>query len=545
MEGVSVKKIEGKSLAQGAVIGKIRFYSEANYDIDEGDYEDSDHEIERFERALNNVKEHKFALAEAAEANSDTDGSLVFISHVALLEDHGLIRRVEDYIREMKKCAEFGVKVGFNDVADDIRNLPDPYIMRRSDDILELEREVLEELMGTSRGISFGKEPYILAAYDLTASEVARIDRRYVLAIIMKEGNLNTHASILAKGLGIPCFIRAENLSPACDGSDAIVDGTNGLVFLKPDDETVRKYDEIMKENRKFADSLMRLKGKMTVTKDGREVRLYANISNPYDMETVFENDATGIGLFRSDYLFLKDRDYPSEEEQYLAYRKVVEDMNPGSVIIRTVDIGSDKSVPYLQLPEEANPALGMRAIRISLTRKDFFKVQLRAMLRASKFGNMRIIFPMITSLSELLECKEILHECEAELHREHQAIGNYLVGVMIETPASVLIADQLAAEADFLSVGTNDLTQFTLAIDRQNPTLDRFYDPHHPAVIEQIRMTVVAGHRHGSLVLICGELAGDLEMTETFMRMGVDGLSVNPQFVLPLRKKIREMNLS
>ena len=262
-------------------------------------------------------------------------------------------------------------------------------------------------------------------------------------------------------------------------------------------------------------------------------------------METVFENDATGIGLFRSDYLFLKDRDYPSEEEQYLAYRKVVEDMNPGSVIIRTVDIGSDKSVPYLQLPEEANPALGMRAIRISLTRKDFFKVQLRAMLRASKFGNMRIIFPMITSLSELLECKEILHECEAELHREHQAIGNYLVGVMIETPASVLIADQLAAEADFLSVGTNDLTQFTLAIDRQNPTLDRFYDPHHPAVIEQIRMTVVAGHRHGSLVLICGELAGDLEMTETFMRMGVDGLSVNPQFVLPLRKKIREMNLS
>ena len=537
-------KIEGKSLSQGAVIGKIRFYREAEYEIDEGDYDDSDTEIARFEAAMEAVKDHKFALAEAAEANSDNEGAMVFVSHVALLEDRGLITRVENYIREMRKCAEFGVKVGFNDVADDIRSLPDPYIMRRSDDILELEKEVLEELMGASKGINFGKDPYILAAYDLTASEVARIDRKHVLAIVLKEGNLNTHASILAKGLGIPCVIRAEKLPYASDGREAIVDGTNGFIFLQPDEETVRKYDDGMRENRAFTDSRMRLKGKMTVTKDGQEVRLYANISTPDDVATVLENDASGIGLFRSDYLFLKDRDYPSEEEQYLSYRKVVEEMNPRSVIIRTVDIGSDKSVPYLQLPAEENPALGMRAIRISLTRRDFFKTQLRALLRASVYGNLRIVFPMITSLSELKECKEILSECENELHSEHIAVGSYKIGVMIETPASVLITDQLADEADFFSVGTNDLTQFTLALDRQNPNLDRFYDPHHPAIIELIRMTIEAGHRHGCLVLICGELAGDTSMTETFMRMGVDGLSVNPQFVLPLRQRIRELDL-
>lgn len=539
-----MQKFEGKSLAAGAVIGKIRFYREAEYEIDEGDYDDSDAEIERFEAALEAVKAHKFALAELAEANSDSDGALVFVSHVALLEDRGLITRVENYIREMRKCAEFGVKVGFNDVADDIRSLPDPYIMRRSDDILELEKEVLEELMGASRGIYFGKDPYILAAYDLTASEVARIDRKHVQAIVLKEGNMNTHASILAKGLGIPCVIRVETLSYTSDGKEAIVDGTNGFVLLQPDEETVRKYDDVMRENKAFTNSLMRLKGKMTVTKDGQEVRLYANISNPYDVSTVLENDASGIGLYRSDFLFLKDREYPSEEEQYLSYRKVVEEMNPRSVIIRTVDIGSDKSVPYLQLPDEENPALGMRAIRISLTRRDFFKTQLRAMLRASVYGSLRIVFPMITSVWEFKECKEVLAECEEELKREHTAVGTYKVGVMIETPASVIIADQLADEADFLSVGTNDLTQFTLAIDRQNPTLDRFYDPHHPAVIEQIRMTIEAGHRHGCLVLICGELAGDISLTETFMRMGVDGLSVNPQFVLPLRQRIRELDL-
>lgn len=538
-------KIEGKSLAQGAAIGKIHFYRQAEYEIDEGDYDDSDAEIARFEAAMEAVKEHKFALAEAAEANSDTEGAMVFVSHVALLEDKGLIRRVEDYIRELRKCAEFGVKIGFNDVADDIRSLPDPYIMRRSDDILELEKEVLEELMGNAKGISFGKDPYILAAYDLTASEVARLDRKHVVAIILKEGNLNTHASILAKGLGIPCVVRAEKLAYASDGREAIVDGSAGSIYIEPDEDTLKHYKEVMKENKKFADSLMRLKGKMTITKDGREVRLYANISNPYDVATVLENDASGIGLFRSDFLFLKDREYPSEEEQYLSYKKVVEEMNPRSVIIRTVDIGSDKSVPYLQLPEEDNPAMGMRAIRISLTRRDFFKTQLRALLRASAFGNLRILLPMITSVAELKECKEIIRECEDELKNEHIAMGSYMLGVMIETPASVFIVDQLAEDADFFSVGTNDLTQFTLALDRQNPALDRFFDPHHPAIIEMIRMTVEAGHRHGCLVFICGELAGDTSMTETFMSMGVDALSVNPQSVLPLRQRIRELDLS
>ncbi len=538
-------KIEGKSLAQGAAIGKIHFYRQAEYEIDEGDYDDSDAEIARFEAAMEAVKEHKFALAEAAEANSDNEGAMVFVSHVALLEDKGLIRRVEDYIRELRKCAEFGVKIGFNDVADDIRSLPDPYIMRRSDDILELEKEVLEELMGNAKGISFGKDPYILAAYDLTASEVARLDRKHVVAIILKEGNHNTHASILAKGLGIPCVIRADKLAYASDGRDAIVDGSSGTIYIEPDEDTLKHYKEVMKENKKFADSLMRLKGKMTITKDGREVRLYANISTPYDVATVLENDASGIGLFRSDFLFLKDREYPSEEEQYLSYKKVVEEMNPRSVIIRTVDIGSDKSVPYLQLPEEDNPAMGMRAIRISLTRRDFFKTQLRALLRASAFGNLRILLPMITSSAELKECKEIIRECEDELKNEHVAMGSYMLGVMIETPASVFIVDQLAEDADFFSVGTNDLTQFTLALDRQNPALDRFFDPHHPAIIEMIRMTVEAGHRHGCLVFICGELAGDTSMTETFMSMGVDALSVNPQSVLPLRQRIRELDLS
>ena len=543
-EGCTVLRIEGKSLAPGAVIGKMRFYRAPEYEIDEGDFYDSEVEIERFFVAMEAVKQHQLALAEAAEAASDSDGASVFTSHAALLEDKGLIARVVEFITGMKKSAEFGVKVGFTDVADDIRSLPDPYIMRRSDDIMELEHEVLVELMGASEGPSFGKDPFILAAFDLTASDVARLDRKTVLAIVLKEGNFNTHAAILAKGLGIPCVIRAEDLAYSFDGKDTIVDGTEGLVFVEPDEDTVREYDEVMKKNREFTDSLLRRRGKMTVTKDGREVRLYANISNPYDVETVLENDASGIGLFRSDYLFLKDREYPSEEEQFLAYRKVVEEMKPRSVIIRTVDIGSDKSVPYLQLPKEENPALGLRAIRISLTRKDFFKCQLRAMLRASAFGHMRILFPMITSLKELKECKEILAECEEELKKEKLAVGRYKIGVMIETPASVFIVDELATEADFFSVGTNDLTQFTLAVDRQNPDLDRFYDPHHPAVIEEIRMTIEAGHRHGCLVGICGELAGDTSLTETFLRMGVDELSVNPQFVLPLRQKIRDLDL-
>ena len=538
-------KIEGKGLSQGAVIGKMRFYVAPVYEIDEGDYDDSEAEIARFETARETVKEHLIMLAEAAEAASDREGATVFHSHVDLLDDHGLIMRVEDFIREMKKSAEFGVKVGFENVADDIRSLPDPYISQRSDDILELEREILEELMGSARVMRFGKDPYVLGAYDLTAADVARLDRHQVIAIVMKEGNLNTHASILAKGLGVPCVIRAEALAEASDGRTVIVDGTNGCIYIDPDEETVREYDEVMKKDKEFTDSLMRLKGKMTVTKDGREVRLYANISNPYDVESVLENDATGIGLFRSDFLFLKDHDYPTEEEQYLSYRKVVEEMKPRSVVIRTVDIGSDKSVPYLQLPKEENPAIGMRAIRISLTRRDFFKTQLRALLRASAYGNLRIIFPMITSLKELQECKEILAECELELIKEGVRIGGYKLGVMIETPASVFIVDQLAEEVDFFSVGTNDLTQFTLALDRENPALDKFYDPHHPAVIEQIRMTIEAGHRHGCLVGICGELAGDTSMTETFMRMGVDLLSVNPQYVLPVRQKVRELNLS
>ncbi|MCR5747673.1 MAG: phosphoenolpyruvate--protein phosphotransferase [Lachnospiraceae bacterium] len=538
-------KIEGKSLSQGAVIGKMRFYRAPEYEIDEGDYDDSEAEIKRFDDAREVVKNHLMALAEAAEAASDSEGASVFESHVALLDDKGLIRRVKEFITDMKKSAEFGVKVGFEDVADDIRSLPDPYISKRSDDILELEREILQELIGSAHALSMGDDPYILAAYDLTAAEVARLDRFHVIAIVMKEGNFNTHASILVKGLGIPCVIRAESLAESYDGREVIVDGTEGIVIVEPDEATVKKYDEVMKKNREFNDSLLRLRGKMTVTKDGREVRLYANISNPYDVATVLDNDASGIGLFRSDYLFLKDHDYPEEDEQFMAYRMALEDMKPRSVIIRTVDIGSDKSVPYLQLPKENNPAIGMRAIRISLTRKDFFKTQLRALLRASAYGNLRIIFPMITNKWELVECKKLLAECEQELRREGVKIGRYKTGVMIETPASVFIVDQLAEEVDFFSVGTNDLTQFTLAIDRENPDLDPFYDPYHPAIMEEIRMTVEAGHRHGCLVGICGELAGDTSLTETFLRMGVDELSVNPQFVLPLRQKIRDLDLS
>lgn len=540
-----MQKITGKSLAAGAVIGRLKFYRAPEYEIDEGDYDDSEGEIERFHNARRAVKHHQKMLAQAAEEASDAEGASVFNSHAALLEDQGLIHRVEDFIIEMKKSAEYGVKVGFDDVADDIRSLPDPYISKRSDDVLELEREILEELTGVAGTIKFGQDPYILAAYDLTASEVARLDRHHVIAIVMKEGNLNTHASILAKGLGIPCVIRANAISAAYNGREAIVDGTEGIVYIDPEEETVIKYKEIMERNREFNDSLLQLRGKMTVTKDGKEVRLYANISGPEDVPLALDNDASGIGLFRSDFLYLKSRDYPTEEEQFEAYKKVLEEMKPRSVVIRTVDIGSDKNVPYLQLPEEDNPAIGMRAIRISLSRKDFFRTQLRALLRASVYGNLRIIFPMITSLEELLECKALLAECEMTLKNNDIKVGSYKTGVMIETPAAVFVAGDLAKEVDFMSVGTNDLTQFTLAVDRENPALDRFYDPHHPAVIEMIRMTIEAGHKHGCLVGICGELAGDTELTETFMRMGVDELSVHPQFVLPLRQKVRELDLS
>ena len=422
--------------------------------------------------------------------------------------------------------------------------MDDPYMKERAADIYDIEHAVLGYLFGISGDILQGMEPCILVANDLTPSETVRLNKSLLLGIITREGSLNSHTAILARSMGIPALVQCKDVNEDWEGKPAIIDGYNSCAYIEPTgdlEKTLRKRKEKDAKQRAL---LQELKGKSNTTIDGKTIQVYANIGGPSDIGLVQQNDAGGVGLFRSEFVYLNARDYPSEEEQFNAYRLAIETLAPKQVIIRTCDIGADKQVEYMGMEKEENPALGLRAIRICLTRKAFFKTQLRALLRASAYGNLGIMFPMIISMRELRECKELLAECAEELKKQGVKLGKYAVGIMIETPAAVLIADELAEECDFFSIGTNDLTQYTLAIDRQNAALDPFLAKHHPAVLRQIKMTIDAGHRHGTWVGICGELGADLALTETFLRMGVDELSVNPVSVLPLRKIIRGIDL-
>lgn len=534
----------GKSVLNGISIGKIKVYKAPKLEIDDSLIDDIEAELARFDDARERAIEQQNALYEKAVIDAGEDSAEVFSVHAMMLEDDDLIDATNEIIKTQKHTAEYAVKVAFDNQAKVFAEMDDPYMKERAADIYDIEHAVLGYLFGISGDILQGTEPCILVANDLTPSETVRLNKSLLLGIITREGSLNSHTAILARSMGIPALVQCKDVNEDWEGKPAIIDGYNSCAYIEPTDDLEKTLRKRKEKDAKQRALLQELKGKSNTTIDGKTIQVYANIGGPSDIGLVQQNDAGGVGLFRSEFVYLNARDYPSEEEQFNAYRLAVETLAPKQVIIRTCDIGADKQVEYMGMEKEENPALGLRAIRICLTRKAFFKTQLRALLRASAYGNLGIMFPMIISMRELRECKELLAECAEELKKQGVKLGNYAVGIMIETPAAVLIADELAEECDFFSIGTNDLTQYTLAIDRQNAALDPFLAKHHPAVLRQIKMTIDAGHRHGTWVGICGELGADLALTETFLRMGVDELSVNPVSVLPLRKIIRGIDL-
>ena len=534
----------GKSVLNGISIGKIKVYKAPKLEIDDSLIDDVEDELARFDNARERAIEQQNALYEKAVIDAGEDSAEVFSVHAMMLEDDDLIDATNEIIKTQKHTAEYAVKIAFDNQAKVFAEMDDPYMKERAADIYDIEHAVLGYLFGISGDILQGTEPCILVANDLTPSETVRLNKSLLLGIITREGSLNSHTAILARSMGIPALVQCKDVNEDWEGKPAIIDGYNSCAYIEPTDDLEKTLRKRKEKDAKQRALLQELKGKSNTTIDGKTIQVYANIGGPSDIGLVQQNDAGGVGLFRSEFVYLNARDYPSEEEQFNAYRLAIETLAPKQVIIRTCDIGADKQVEYMGMEKEENPALGLRAIRICLTRKAFFKTQLRALLRASAYGNLGIMFPMIISMRELRECKELLAECAEELKKQGVKIGKYAVGIMIETPAAVLIADELAEECDFFSIGTNDLTQYTLAIDRQNAALDPFLAKHHPAVLRQIKMTIDAGHRHGTWVGICGELGADLALTETFLRMGVDELSVNPVSVLPLRKIIRGIDL-
>jgi len=535
----------GKSILNRIGIGKIKIYKAPVYDINEGIAEDPEKELKRFNEALQKAIDQQGVLYEKALKDAGEESAGIFEAHQLMLEDEDLQDSTREIITEQKRTAEYATKTAFDNYAQMFAEMDDPYMKARSADIIDVETAVLDFLMGNDIGSMQGTEPSILVAEDLAPSETVKLDKSLLLGMITREGSSNSHTAILARSMNLPSLIQCKDIDDSWDGKMAILDGYNSCVYIDPTDDLMAtlkaKYDADIKKDA----LLQELKGKPSTTIDGRNIHVYANIGGPSDLGSVKENDAEGVGLFRSEFVYLNSKEEPSEEQQFTAYKRVVETLAPKLVIIRTCDIGADKTIDYMNLDKEENPALGFRALRICLTRKEFFKKQLRALLRASAYGNMGIMFPMVISKWEVVEAKAIMEECKQELLKEGYKVGKYQIGIMVETPAAAIIADDLAEEVDFFSLGTNDLTQYTCAIDRQNAKLERFSDTHHPAVLKAIQMTIEAGHRHGTWVGICGELGADPTLTETFLRMGVDELSVNAKSVLPLRKIIRSVDLS
>ena len=472
------------------------------------------------------------------------ENAQIFEVHAMMLQDDDFTESVEEFIKTHKRNAEYAVHQTGENLAEMFASMDDEYMKARSADMRDISARVVNILSGADLSSADSDEPFILVAEDLAPSETVQLDKSKLLGFVTRLGSTNSHTAILARTMVIPALIGVE-ISEAWDGHLAIIDGYNACIYVDPTDDIYTSLKAKQDEDLRQRALLQDLKKKPNITLDGTEIKVYCNIGNASDVGLVLQNDAQGIGLFRSEFIYLNSKDYPTEEEQFKIYRQVAENMAGKKVIIRTLDIGADKQADYFNLDKEENPALGFRAIRICLTRKEIFKTQLRAILRASAYGTISIMFPMIISLRELREAKKILAECKQELLNEGVTLGEVEIGIMIETPAAVLCADDLAEEVQFFSIGTNDLTQYTLAIDRQNPKLDPFYNAHHPAVLRAIQMTIDAGHRHGCWVGICGELGADQALTEIFLRMGIDELSVAPGSVLPLRKIIRELDLS
>lgn len=533
----------GKSVFGGVSIGKLMFYKRKDKVIKRTHVDNVDEEWARFQKAKDTAVAQLKGLYEKALDDVGEANAMIFEIHQMMLEDLDYLESIENIIRTQEVNAEFAVATTADNFQKMFAAMDDAYMQGRAADVKDVSERVLDILCGVSAGMGEMNEPCIIAADDLAPSETVQLDKSKVLGFATMYGSSNSHTAILARTMNIPAVIGlGENLLQEYDGRDAIIDGFTGTLYIDPDEETMKEMQDKRAKDLEQKALLEQLKGKENVTKSGQKINVYANIGNVSDVGAVLKNDAGGIGLFRSEFLYLENSDFPTEEQQFSVYKQVAENMAGKKVIIRTLDIGADKQVDYFGLDKEDNPALGYRAIRICLTRPEIFKTQLRALYRAAMYGNISIMFPMIISVKEVLRIKEIIAEVKEELKNEGIPYKEDVeLGIMIETPASVMISRELAKEVDFFSVGTNDLTQYTLAIDRQNSKLDEFYDPHHPAVLAMIKMAAENAHAEGAWIGICGELGADLELTEEFLKMGLDELSVSPSMVLPLRKRIRE----
>lgn len=536
----------GKSVFGGIAIGKISVYQKKEQQVKRVKIDDPEQEMARYEKAkAEGIKQlqglYDKALREVGEANA-----AIFEVHQMMMEDDGYNESVENIIRSQGVNAEYAVATTGDNYAQMFSAMDDDYMRERAADVRDISERLLTILNGEETGAVDADEPKIIVAEDLAPSETVQLDKDKVLSFVTVKGSLNSHTAILARTMAIPALVNTSvSLESEMDGRLGIVDGADGTFYVDPDEETLAEMKKRQEEDLSRKQLLLTLKGKENVTLDGQKVMLYANIGNIKDLATVIQNDAGGIGLFRSEFIYLEKEDFPTEEEQFQIYRQVAQTMAGKRVIIRTLDIGADKQCDYFHMEHEENPALGCRAIRICLTRPEIFKTRLRALFRASAFGKIAIMYPMITSVQEVRKIKEIVEEVKAELTSQGVEFGNPEQGIMIETPAAAIISDDLAKEVDFFSIGTNDLSQYTMAIDRQNPQLDLFFDPHHPAVLRMISLVVENAHKAGIWAGICGELGADQSLTKEFLAMGVDELSVSPGSILPLRKIILETNVT
>ncbi|MGN0336069.1 MAG: phosphoenolpyruvate--protein phosphotransferase [Lachnospiraceae bacterium] len=533
---------KGKSVFGGIAMGRIRVYKKDQQLVKRQEIEDAEAECVRYRNARDEALKQLQELYDKALREVGEENAAIFEVHQMMLEDDDYNESVEDIIRTEQVNAEYAVAATGDNFAGMFAAMDDEYMRGRAADVKDISGRVLGILNGASAAEVTVDEPAIIVADDLAPSETVQMDKSKVLSFVTVHGSLNSHTAILARTMSIPALV-GTNLTPdaSVDGKFAVVDGAAGKLYVEPDEETMKELEKRRREFLEQKELLETMKGRETITPDGQKMMLYANIGNTNDLATVIQNDAEGIGLFRSEFIYLERDHFPTEEEQFEIYKQVAEALAGKRVIIRTLDIGADKQCDYFELEKEENPAMGCRAIRICLTRPEIFKTQLRALFRASVFGKIAIMYPMITSVEEVRRIKEIVAEVKAELDAQSIAYGEVEQGIMIETPAAVMISDLLAEEVDFFSIGTNDLTQYTLAIDRQNTKLDAFFDPHHPAVLRMIRMVVGNAHKKGIWVGICGELGADMELTREFLQMGIDELSVSPGRILPLRKLIRE----
>ena len=535
---------QGKSILKGIAIGEIFFYQKEEKEIKRYNPENLEAEQKRYEKARDEAigqlgELYKKACQEVGEVNA-----AVFEVHAMMLEDDDFNDAVLNMIATQGINAEYAVAMTGDNFSKMFSEMEDEYFKARAADIIDISNRVVAVLGGSGSGNCELNKPVILIAEDLAPSETVQLDKNMLLAFVTEQGSSNSHTAILARSMNIPALIGVP-IRKEWNGRMAVVDGYTGTLYLDPDEETLKELKKRKQAEDEERQLLLELKGKEDVTLDGKHIKLYANIGNISDVAAVMKNDAEGIGLFRSEFLYLEKDHFPTEEEQFQAYKTVAEMMAGKKVIIRTLDIGADKQAEYFHLEHEENPAMGYRAIRICLTQPEIFKTQLRALFRASAFGNIAIMYPMIISIEEIHKIKEIVEEVKSELREQGVQFSEVEQGIMIETPAAAVMSDVLAEEVDFFSIGTNDLTQYTLAIDRQNAKLDSFYDAHHPAILRMIQTVIDNGHSKGCWVGICGELGADTELTETFLKMGIDELSVSPTFVLPVRKLIRTSKCS